>query len=591
MEEILTVAKSTNPRLNQTARRAISFAVIGLMAAAPIAGASATGFDTSKANSVEQGAAYIGNEVIVTSRNWREVKEESHKRVVFVEAGTSWCGYCKKLKPVMQKYNRQADGDWVLAHIDGDDEENIVRNELGIKGYPTVVAFWKGRQLSDRMIGWKGDRETKQWIDSIMRGRTPTSAPTTSVPTTSVPTTSIPTTSTTTMPGTGQDTFTNDTRYNLGDYRTVRSDITSDYRDGKRLKLAINMSHSCGEQIELAVTTPDGVRNVIKRSGYAWRCTPWEGERSDSFDMRSQTNGAWQLEASDNQRGHTGSLNSWTISFTGGTPSVGGPGTTTTTTTAPGNPGELPPEMTDGVFRGAINVTADNHDMLVESSKKKLFLMDFSKEGCQPCEELAPILRDKKNADNDWTWGVLDGTAYKDLWAQYGNPWFPTMVAFRDGKEVARHVGYDGNKREITEWIDTLRRGETPESAETSIEVSSNYMMRHAESLSYGKTVALRFHNDGSNMDSSNMGEHLATVAEKDQAKWVLANIDMGSDFGKRMANRFNVNTGEHTLVVLYQGSTWSKLVPNATGNKTNEELDAWITTMTSTYYKPGSED
>lgn len=147
---------------------------------------------------------------------------------------------------------------------------------------------------------------------------TPTNTPTdtpTDTPT-SNPTTTTPTTApTTTTPAPGQNEFSNNTSYDIRDYKTVTSDIQSTYSGANKVTLGIDMNHSCGQHIQIAVTTPDGRRNVVKRASYAYRCSPWNGMKSETYTMRSASNGKWSLEVSDNYRGETGTLNGWSVKF------------------------------------------------------------------------------------------------------------------------------------------------------------------------------------------------------------------------------------------------------------------------------------
>lgn len=143
----------------------------------------------------------------------------------------------------------------------------------------------------------------------------PTTPPVTTPPVTTPPVTTPPVT---TAPGptpTGGTEFENNTRYEIKDYSTARSDLTSTYSGAAKLTLGLNIDHECSEQLEIAVTTPDGRRNVLKRGGYAWRCTPWSGDKSETYNMRSESKGNWSMEVSDKGRGGTGALNRWWVSF------------------------------------------------------------------------------------------------------------------------------------------------------------------------------------------------------------------------------------------------------------------------------------
>lgn len=144
---------------------------------------------------------------------------------------------------------------------------------------------------------------------------TPTSTPTSDPAPTSTPTNDpAPTTTTTDAPA-PNGFYENTERLSIRDYDSASSSVESRTSNADRVKLAINIDHSCLQNLEIAVTTPDGSRNVVKRSGYAYRCTEWRGEKSDTFTMRSKSDGRWSLEVADKQRRHTGTLNSWSITL------------------------------------------------------------------------------------------------------------------------------------------------------------------------------------------------------------------------------------------------------------------------------------
>lgn len=113
----------------------------------------------------------------------------------------------------------------------------------------------------------------------------------------------------------GQDEFVNKERIAIEDYRTAKSSINSTFAGAKKVTLSIDITHSCSQNLGIVLVTPDGRRNTLKRGGYSRRCTSWNGTLSDTYSMRTKSNGNWTLEISDGYRGNTGTLKGWSLKF------------------------------------------------------------------------------------------------------------------------------------------------------------------------------------------------------------------------------------------------------------------------------------
>lgn len=130
-----------------------------------------------------------------------------------------------------------------------------------------------------------------------------------------IATPSTPGTPTPTPTDKPSDFYKNMTSVKIQDYRTATSTITSAYPGAQKVLLELDLKHTCAQHLKIDITTPDGVRNTVKRASYTNRCATWDGPKSDTFAMRSASEGDWSVHISDHQRGHHGTLNGWSLSF------------------------------------------------------------------------------------------------------------------------------------------------------------------------------------------------------------------------------------------------------------------------------------
>ena len=74
--------------------------------------------------------------------------------------------------------------------------------------------------------------------------------------------------------------------------------------------------------------------------------------------------------------------------------------------------------------------------------KKGVMLVDFWAAWCGPCKMMAPILNDlSEELDGNNSIGKLNVEQYQSVSATYQVRGIPTMILFKDGKEINRFVG------------------------------------------------------------------------------------------------------------------------------------------------------
>lgn len=91
-------------------------------------------------------------------------------------------------------------------------------------------------------------------------------------------------------------------------------------------------------------------------------------------------------------------------------------------------------------------MTINNDNFEEEVLKSDLPVMvDFFADWCGPCKMAAPIIDELAQEYKDKARiGKLDVDENNEIASQYGVLSIPTVIMFKDGKEVARKVGFAG---------------------------------------------------------------------------------------------------------------------------------------------------
>lgn len=81
---------------------------------------------------------------------------------VVVDFGAPWCGYCRRLAPVIDKVaGEENDITFYSINIDNDEE---IAARYGIDTVPTVI-FFKDGEAKDQFVGFIGYADVKAFMD------------------------------------------------------------------------------------------------------------------------------------------------------------------------------------------------------------------------------------------------------------------------------------------------------------------------------------------------------------------------------------------------------------------------------------------
>ncbi len=85
---------------------------------------------------------------------------------VLVDFWAEWCGPCKMLAPTVEKVANEYEGKAKFVKLNIDDN-NLVAQQYGIKGIPTLILFKDGSE-ADRTVGLTTKDNISRMIDRVL---------------------------------------------------------------------------------------------------------------------------------------------------------------------------------------------------------------------------------------------------------------------------------------------------------------------------------------------------------------------------------------------------------------------------------------
>jgi len=100
----------------------------------------------------------------LTEKDFQE-KVLDQAGLVIVDYGATWCGPCKKLKPILDELDGTMNDKAAFYYVDAG-EQPALAQKYGVMSLPTIL-FFKAGEVKDRIVGLVAKEKIEGKIESL----------------------------------------------------------------------------------------------------------------------------------------------------------------------------------------------------------------------------------------------------------------------------------------------------------------------------------------------------------------------------------------------------------------------------------------